>query len=115
MAGDVDHVVDATEDAVIAVGRLHRAVAGEIRPIAPVLAVPPLAIARIILRDEAVWIAPDRLENPRPRVLDADVAGLARPLRDLVAVVVIDHRVDAGNPRTGAARLHRPQGRPRAA
>src|SRR5205823_4002619 len=89
--------------------------AGEIRPVAPVLAVLVLAVALVILRDEAVGVAPDRLENPRPRVADADVARLAGPLRDLVALIVVDNRVNAGNRRAGAAGLHRSQCRDRAA
>src|SRR5207249_484556 len=111
----VDDVVDAAEDAVIAVGGFDRPVAGEIRPVAPILAVPVLAIARVVLRDEAVGVAPDRLEDARPRVLDADVAGLACAFGDLVAVLVVDHRMDAGDRRPGAARLHRPHAGDRAA
>ena len=49
VAGDVDDVVDSAKDAVVAVGRLHRAVARHVRPVAPVLAVGILAVARVVL------------------------------------------------------------------
>jgi hypothetical protein len=79
MAGDVDHVVDAAENAIVAVGRLQRAVAGEVRPIAPILAVRVFAVARVILRDKAVGIAPDGLEYSGPRIADADIARPPEP------------------------------------
>ena len=39
MSGNVDDVIDAAKDAVVAVGGKHRAVGGVVRPVAPVLAV----------------------------------------------------------------------------
>src|SRR2546426_6819949 len=53
MPGDVDHVVDAAEDAVVAVFRLHRAVARHVWPVAPVLAFRILAVARVVHAHEA--------------------------------------------------------------
>ena len=47
---------------------------------------------------------------PGPRVADADVAGPAAARGDLVAVLVVDHRVDAEHARSAAAGLHRLQG-----
>jgi hypothetical protein len=38
MPGHVDDIVDSTQDAIIAIGRLQSAVAGHVRPIAPVKA-----------------------------------------------------------------------------
>ena len=75
--GHVDHVVDPAEDPEVAVGGLHRAVAGEVRPVAPVLAVRVLVVLRVVGVDEPLGLAPDRLEDARPRVADADVARLA--------------------------------------
>ena len=84
--GDIDHVVDPAEDPEVAVGRLDRAVAGEVRPVVPVLAVLVPAVLRVVGVDESLGLAPDRLEDARPRVADADVAGLAAArLDDLVA------------------------------
>ena len=50
-----------------------------------------------------------------PRVADADVARLAAALRHLVAVLVVDRRVDAEHAGAAATRLHRLQGRQGAA
>src|SRR5205085_198805 len=60
-------------------------------------------------------LAPDGLEDPRPGVADADVARRAAAGRDLVAVLVVDDRVDTQDTRPAAARLHRLQRRQRAA
>src|SRR5205823_12957955 len=82
VAGHIDHVVDAAEDAVIAVGRLHRAVAAQERPVAPVLALGILVVLGEVRLDVAVAVAPDRLHDPRPRITDTVVTGLARTLGD---------------------------------
>src|SRR5206468_1484666 len=107
VTGDVDHVVDAAEDAVIAICRLHRAVAAHEGPVAPVLAPGIRVVLGEIGLDVAVAVAPDRLHDARPRIADADVAGFAGALGNLGAGLVIDDRM---NPRRGgaaAARLHR--------
>ena len=65
MAGDVDHVVDAAGDPVIAVGVAAAAVAGEI-------------FARIgaeVSVDEALVVAIDRAHLAGPRIRDAEIAG----------------------------------------
>src|SRR4029079_661680 len=65
MAGDVDHVVDAAGDPVVAVGVAPAAVAGEV-------------LARIGFEvgvDEARMIAVHRSHLARPRLDDAEIAG----------------------------------------
>src|SRR5207302_629122 len=65
VAGDIDHVVDAPGDPVIAAGIAPAAVAGEV-------------FARIGLEiriDEALVIAIDRAHHSRPGIDDAQVAG----------------------------------------
>ena len=109
--GDIDDVVEPPEDAEIAVLGLHGAVAGEIGPVAPVLAVGVLAVFGVIGVDVALPISPDGLEAAGPGVADADVAGDARSRRDLLGVIVVDHRMDAGHGGAGASRFHRLQRR----
>src|SRR6266540_620948 len=109
MPGDVDHVVDPAEDAEIAVGGLDSAVAREIRPVAPVGALLVPAVLLVVGLDEPLGLAPDRLEDPGPRVANADVAGPAAPRLDDLAVLVVDHRVDTENARPAAPGLHRLQ------
>src|SRR2546425_2791580 len=104
--GDVDHVVDAAEDAVVAVLRLHRAVTRHVRPVAPVLAFRVLAVTRVVHAHEAVRISPDGLHDAGPRIADADVARLARTGFQFLPFIVVDHRVDARDAGTRAARLH---------
>src|SRR5215471_6047893 len=111
--GHVDHVVDAAEDPVVPVGCPDRAVAGEVGPVVPVLAARVLVVLLVVDVDEPLGLAPDRLHDPGPGVADADVAGLA--VGYLVPVLVVDGRVDADHRRAAAARLHRLQGRQRAA
>src|SRR6185437_13674399 len=104
--GDVDHVVDAAEDAEVAVGRLDRTVAREVRPVVPVGRLRVLVVLGVVRRDEPLWLAPDRLEDARPRVADADVARLAAAGRDLVGVLVEDDGIDAEYRGAAAAWLH---------
>src|SRR2546426_8449571 len=49
---DIDHVIDTAEDAVIAIGRLHRAVAAQERPVTPVLAPGVLVVLAVVRFDE---------------------------------------------------------------
>src|SRR5580700_1423914 len=104
--GHVDHVVDAAEDPEIAVGRLEGAVSGEVRPVVPVLGLRVPVVLGVVRRDEPLRLAPDRLEDARPRVADADVARLAAALGHLVAVFVENDGVDAERRGAAAARLH---------
>src|SRR5712692_9643305 len=106
MAGNVDDVVNAAEDPVVAILRLHRAVARHVRPVAPVLAFRILAVARIVLPHEASRVLPDGLKAAGPRIAYADVAGLPRSGRQLLALVVVDDRMDAGDPGTRTAGFH---------
>src|SRR5712691_9762897 len=115
MAGDIDDVVDATQDPKVAIRRLHRAVARQIGPIAPVLALAILAIAGVILIHEPFGIAPDRLHDPGPRIADADVARPAGARGNLLAVFVVDDRIDARHTGSRAAGFHRVDGGHRAA
>ncbi|GBE21803.1 hypothetical protein BMS3Bbin01_01155 [bacterium BMS3Bbin01] len=115
VTGDVDDIVDSTKDPEVTVGCLDGAVARQIRPVAPVLAVFVPAVPLVVDLDESVGLFPDRLEDARPRVADADVPGPAASGLDSVVVVVVDHRVDSEDPRAAAARLHRLEGRQRAA
>src|SRR5262249_20839198 len=105
VSGYVDHVVDAAQDTIVPVRRLHRPITGHIGPVAPVATLPVLAVAHIVLVDEALRVFPDRLESARPRVLDADVAGAARARRDFIAEGVVDDRVYPGPPGPRPPRL----------
>src|SRR5207237_10484967 len=105
--GYVYHVSTAAEDAGVAVGGLHRAVAAQERPVVPVFATRVLIVLGEVGLDVAVAISPDRLHDARPRVADAHVARLAGPLGDFRPGFVVDHRM---NPRRGGAAasgLHR--------
>src|SRR5215472_9860086 len=107
--GHVDDVVDPAENPEVAVRGLSGPVVCEVRPIPPVRAVGVPVVLRVIRGDEPVGVSPDRLEDPRPRVADADIAGPAAGY--LVAVLVVDHGVDAEHPGATATRLHRLQRR----
>src|SRR6516164_9785506 len=113
VASDVDHIIDPAEYPEVAVGGLERPVVGEVRPVVPVFAIGVLVVLAVVGVQEPIGIAPDRLEDARPGVADADVARLAS--RNLVGVLVVDDRVDAQHARPAAARLHRLQAGQRAA
>src|SRR6266545_5545514 len=108
--GHVDHVVDPAEDPEVAVGRPNSTVTGEVRPVAPVLALPVPAVLLVVGLHEPLRLAPDRLEDARPGVTDADVAGAAASGLDLLALFVVDHGIDPEDPRAAAPGLHRQQG-----
>src|SRR5436309_6303013 len=57
------HVVYAAEDAVVAVGGLHRAVAAQERPVVPIFAARVLVVLGEVGLDVAVAISPDRLQD----------------------------------------------------
>src|SRR5262249_19902272 len=106
VAGHVDHVVHPAQNAEVAVGRLQRAVAGEVRPVVPVLALRVTAVLAVVGVHEPFGLAPDALELAGPRVADADVARPSAAGLDHLAVLVVDHRVDAQHAGTAAAGLH---------
>src|SRR5207237_8156579 len=106
VTGDVDHVVDAAEDAVVTVGRLHRAVAAQERPVAPVLALGILVVLGEIRLDVALAVAPDRLHDARPRIADAHVARRAGPLGHFRPGVVVNDGMDPRRGRAAAAGRH---------
>src|SRR5262249_34134980 len=113
--GNVDDVINSTQDAIVAVGCLQSAVAGHVRPVAPVATVPILTIPRVVLVDVAIWVLPDRLKRARPGVLNTDISSPAGAWRNLVAHLVIDDRMNARHARSCTSRLHRVQGWHRAA
>src|SRR5216683_4674330 len=78
VAGDVDDVIDAAQDAVVAIGRKNGAVGGVVWPVAPVLALRILVVLFVVLRDEALRVTPNRLHDAWPGIANANVAGLAR-------------------------------------
>src|SRR6266540_1419734 len=81
VASHVDDIVHPAEDPEVAIGRLDSAVAGEVRPVAPVLALSVAAVLLVVGLHEPIGLAPDCLEDPGPGVADADVAGTAAPGR----------------------------------
>src|SRR6266545_2772056 len=104
------HLDRPAEDPEVAIGRLDSAVAGEVRPVAPVLALSVAAVLLVVGLHEPIGLAPDCLEDPGPGVADADVAGTAAPGRHDIALFVVDHRIDPEHPGPAAAGLHRLQG-----
>src|ERR1700682_1327934 len=106
MAGHVDHIVHSPENAVIAIGRKHRAVGRVIRPVTPVFAVRVAIILFVVLVDEPFRIAPDGLHNSRPWIPNTNVAGISGAGRDFFSIFVPNYGVDSERGRSGAARLH---------
>ncbi len=106
MAGNIDDVVDAAQDAVIAVGGKNGAISGVVGPIAPVFALRILAVFFVVLIDEALRAAPNGLHDPRPGIANADISGFARARLDLFSVLVPDDRINAENCGACAAGLH---------
>src|SRR5665811_859547 len=107
MPGYVDHIVDPTEDPEVAICRLDGAVAREVGPVAPVLALLVTAVLLVVDLHEALGLAPDRLEGAGPRIADADVARAAASGLYHLAVFVVDYGVDPEDPRAAASGLHR--------
>src|SRR5208282_2811232 len=107
VAGDVDDVVHAAENAVVAVGRKDGGVGGVVGPIAPILALRILVVFLVVLFDEAVWIAPDGLHDAGPGVANADVASSMVRGSDFLAFFIPDDGIDAEAGRTCAAGFHR--------
>src|SRR5438876_35021 len=92
VADDVDHVVDAPGDPVIAVGIAPAAVAGEVFA----------GIGLEVRIDEALVIAIDRAHHSRPGIDDAEVAG--RGALEHLAFTVDDLWNDAEKRLRGRAR-----------
>jgi hypothetical protein len=75
MPRDVDDVIDAAEDAIVAVGGKNSAVGGVVRPIAPIFAERILVVFLVVLVDEALRAAPDGLHDARPGIANANISG----------------------------------------
>src|SRR5437868_2689530 len=101
MARDVEHVVNSTEQPVVALVVALGAVAGEVaaRKTAPVL--------RLV----ALWVAPDGASHSRPRPLQHQIATLAE--RQAVALFVEDVGLDAREGEGRGARLEHRDARQR--
>src|SRR5207244_3573478 len=84
-------------------------------PVVPVLALTVSVVLRVVGLHEPLWVTPYGLENARPGVANADVAGSAAAGRDRIALLVVDHGEHAKHPRTAASGLHRLEGGERAA
>ena len=108
--GNIDHVVDASQDAEVAVLRQQGAVAGEVWPVVPVLAALLPVVFGVIRRHESIRVSVDGLEDARPGVADRDVARLAAALRNRLGSFVEDLRKDAQHARAAASGLHRLEG-----
>src|SRR5262252_5950497 len=106
MACDVDNVIYTAEDAVVAVGGDHGAVACEIGPVLPLLALRILAILCVILLYEAIGVAPDRLHDAGPWIANADVARGMLAGFDFSTIFIPDDRKDSKRGRASATRLH---------
>src|SRR5438046_916141 len=106
MPGDVDDVVDTAEDPEVAVSGLNGAVAGEVRPVLPLLPIFVLGVFCLISLHETGGNLPDRLHYSPPLISDSDVARLGA-LRNFFAVFIEDDRMNAGDAWAGAAGLHR--------
>src|SRR6516165_206263 len=106
MPGHVDHVIDPAQDTIVAISGLHCAIVTEVRPVMPVLALRVFAVLAVVGCDVAVRISPDRLEDSRPRVADADIPGPAGAGWDLLSVLVQNHGKNPGYRRAGAAGFH---------
>src|SRR5579883_2412919 len=100
MSGNVDHVVDAAQDAIVPVGSNQRAVTREVGPVAPIFALRVFVVLLVILLHETVVIAPNRLNDSRPGIADADVARLVLARLDLLVVLVEDDRIDSRQSRS---------------
>src|SRR5262249_31401827 len=107
--------VHPPEDPKVAVGRLDRPVAREIRPVTPVLALLVPAVLRVVDLHEPLRLAPDRLEDAGPRVADTDVPGSSASGLPDAALFVVNRGVDPEASGTATPRLHRLEGRQSAA
>ena len=77
VAGYVDDVIHAAQNAEVSVDGKHRSIGRKIWPILPFLAVGVLAVFSVVLSDEAIAVAPDGLHNAGPGIANADVSRFA--------------------------------------
>src|SRR5438874_2509109 len=105
--GDIDDIIHAAEDAIVAVRGKHGAIRSVIRPIAPILAFRVPAILSVILTGETVGVSPNGLHDARPGIADADVSGHVRAGFDFLRFFVPNHRINSQRRRACAAGLHR--------
>src|SRR6266576_2251109 len=96
VARDVDDVIDAAEDAIVTVGGEHGAVRRIVRPVAPVLALRILVVLFVVLRDEALGVAPNGLHDARPGIPNSDGAGFSRARGSFSSLTVPNIRINAG-------------------
>ena len=106
MAGDVDDVINAAKNAIVTVGGEHGAVGGVVGPITPVLALGILVVLFVVLRDEALGVAPNGLHDARPGIANADIAGVSRACFHFISFLVPNDRINSKHGWTGAAGLH---------
>src|SRR5262249_15070507 len=106
VAGDIDDVVHAAEDAIVAVSGKHGAVTGEVGPVLARLAFRILAVFCVVLLHKTIRIAPDSLHDAGPGIANADISGDLLAGFDLLAVFVPDDRINSEGAGACAARLH---------
>src|SRR5208283_2631065 len=95
MAGNVDDIIDTSQDAVVTIRGKHCAIGSVVRPVAPVLTLRILVVLFVVIADEAVRIAPNRLHDSRPRITNADVARGMVSGDELVSFFVPDDRINS--------------------
>src|SRR6516162_1727291 len=93
MSGNVDDIVNSTQDAIVAVSCLQGTVAGHVRPVTPVSTVPVLAVPCVVLVDVAIGVLPDCLKRARPGILNTDISSPTGARRDLVTHLIINDRM----------------------
>src|ERR1700730_9796777 len=106
MAGDIDDIVYAAEDAIVSVSGENGAVGSIVGPVAPVLALRILVVLLVILRHEALGISPNGLHDAGPGIANTDVAGHVRARFYLVPFLIPNYRIDSQGGRTGAPGFH---------
>src|SRR5579859_1721472 len=106
VAGDVDDVIDAAENAVVAVGGKNSAVGGVVRPIAPIFAMRILVVLFVVLIDEALRAAPDSLHDAGPGIANADISGRVQTRRNFLSFFIPNNRINAEGGRSSTAGLH---------
>src|SRR4029077_13694537 len=90
----------------VAVGGNNSAVGGVVGPIAPVFAGGIFAIFGVVLIDETIGAAPDRLHDAGPGIANADVARGAGASFYFLAGFIPDDWIDAESGGARAAGLH---------
>src|SRR5580704_2314088 len=106
MPGHIDDVIDASQNSEVAVHGQHRSVRRKIWPVMPVLAAGILAVFLVVLRYEAVAIAPNGLHDSGPRIANANVSRLARAGMHFRSRFVDDDGINPWHTGASASRLH---------